>query len=430
MHAPGSDPGACGPGSGLGRRSYDDAVAASEQSAGLRRYADLCAAPGVARIVAAALIGRIPNGMAPLATVLLVRGEGRSYAAAGIVAAATSLATAIGWPLWGRIVDRTGQARVLCWLAFAYPAALVALAISATSGAPLLVLIACAGLSGATMAPIGACIRALWPSLVATDGMRATAYAFEAWVQEVFFIAGPLLVALITALAAPWVAVIAAAALACAGTAWFAFAPAVRAVPPSPHAPSRTGALASAGLRTVMLSSFAIGTAFGIVEVLMPAFAEAHGSRANGGFALASFAFGSLLGGLWIGTRPPARQLGRRFAVLLGALALALTPPLVAPSLPVMCAFMLVAGLPIAAAFAASYGLVGALAVPGTTTEAFAWLTTAIVTGLALGTSAGGAAVEHLGLTGALALAAPCVGVAAVAAVARRASLVIPEPVP
>jgi MFS family permease len=405
-------------------------VVVSEQSAGLRRYADLFAVPGVARIVAAALIGRIPNGMAPLATVLLVRGEGRSYAAAGIVAAATSLASAIGWPLWGRIVDRTGQARVLRWLAFAYPVALVALAVCATRRAPLGALIACAALSGLTMAPIGACMRALWPSLVAGEAMRDTAYAFEAWVQEVFFITGPLLVALLVALAAPWVAVVAAAVLAGSGTVWFAFAPAVRAVPPSPHASSRAGALGSAGLRTVMLSSLAIGTAFGIVEVLMPAFAEAHGSRANGGFALASFSCGSLLGGIWIGTRAPSQRLGRRFALLLGLLAVALTPPVIAPSLPVMCLFMLVAGIPIAPAFAASYGLVGALAVPGTTTEAFAWLTTAIVAGLALGTSAGGVAVEHLGLTGALALAAPCVGVAALAAVARHASLVLPEPVP
>jgi predicted membrane-bound mannosyltransferase len=80
--------------------------------------------------------------------------------------------------------------------------------------------------------------------------------------------------------------------------------------------------------------------------------------------------------------------------------------------------------------FATSYGLVDALALPGTTTEAFAWLTTAIVAGLALGTSVGGAAVERLGLTGALALAAPCVGVAALAAFARHATLAVPEALP
>jgi predicted MFS family arabinose efflux permease len=90
---------------------------------------------------------------------------------------------------------------------------------------------------------------------------------------------------------------------------------------------------------------------------------------------------------------------------------------------------MLIAGMPIAPAFAASYGLVDELGVPGTTTEAFSWLTTAIVGGLAVGTSLGGAAIDPLGITGALALAAPCAGIAALLAFARHASLTVAEPV-
>jgi MFS family permease len=404
-------------------------VGVSEQSAGLRRYADVLAFPGVGRIVAAALIGRLPGGMAPLAMLLLVRGEGRSYAVAGVVVAASSLASAAGSPLLGRIVDRTGQARLLLWLAFAYPAALTALVLLAIHHAPVIALVVCAAVSGAVVPPVGACMRALWPELVSGPGLRDTAYAFEAWVQEVFFILGPLIVAAIASLVAPWAAVMAAAAFALIGSVWFALAPAVRAVRPSPRS-SRAGALESSALRTVLLSSFALGMAFGVAEVLMPAFGEAHGSRAQGGLALASFACGSLIGGLWIGTRPPARRLGTRFAVSLGLLALALLPPLVAPSLPVMCVLMLIAGMPIAPAFAASYGLVDELGVPGTATEAFSWLTTAIVGGLAVGTSGGGAAIDSLGITGALALAAPCAAIAALVAFLRHASLTVPEPVP
>jgi MFS family permease len=403
-------------------------VGEGEQSAGLRRYADVLAFPGVGRIVAAALLGRLPNGMTPLATLLLVRGEGRSYAVAGVVVAASSLASAAGSPLVGRLVDRTGQARVLLSLTFAYPAALIVLVLLATRDAPVLALVACAAVGGAVVPPLGACMRALWPELVSGPGARETAYAFEAWVQELFFIGGPLVVAAIASVVAPWAAMLAAAAFSFGGTLWFALAPAVRAVRPSPRA-SRAGALGSAALRTVMLSTFAMGTTFGVVEVLMPAFGEAHGSRAQGGFALASFALGSLIGGLWIGTRPPARHLGTRFAVSLGALGLALLPPLVAPSLPVMCVLMVIAGMPIAPAFAASYGLVDELGVPGTTTEAFSWLTTAIVAGLAVGTSAAGAAIDPLGITGALALAAPCAGIAALVAFLRHASLTAAEPV-
>jgi predicted MFS family arabinose efflux permease len=273
-------------------------------------------------------------------------------------------------------------------------------------------------------------MRALWPSLLGSQGSRDTAYALEAWLQELFFIFGPLIVGAIAVVGPPWVAVMAAAACAAVGTVWFALTPAVRSAERSARPASRAGALGSAAVRTVMVASFALGGAFGIVEVSMPAFAEVHGSRAQGGFALSCFALGSLLGGLWIGTRPPTRRLAMRFALSLGALALLLLPPLVAPSLLVMCAVMLLAGLPIAPAFAASYGLVDELAVPGTTTEAFAWLGTAVVTGLALGTSVGGVAVERLGLTGALALAAPCAGAAAVIALARRASLTLPEPIP
>lgn len=401
-----------------------------EQSAGLRRYADVLRAPGVGRIAAAALIARLPTGMTPLATVLLVRDEGRSYAVAGLVVAASALAGAVGQPLWGRLIDRIGQARVLLPLAIAYPLGLAGMALAATEGAPAAVVATFAAFAGGTLPPVGSCMRALWPSLMPTQGLRDTAYALEAWLQELFFILGPLIVAGIATVAPAWATILAAALCAGVGTVWFALAPPVLAARGSPRTASHAGALSSAAVRTVMISCVALGIGFGVVEVVMPAFGEAHATRAQGGFALACFALGSLIGGIWIGTRPPAARLGLRFAVSLAVLAVLLVPPLVAPSLPVMCVLMVFAGMPIAPAFAASYGLVGELAPPGTTTEAFAWLTTAIVTGLAIGTSVGGAAVDPLGVTGALAIAAPCAGLAALAAFTRLGSLAIPEPVP
>jgi predicted MFS family arabinose efflux permease len=176
-------------------------------------------------------------------------------------------------------------------------------------------------------------------------------------------------------------------------------------------------------VRTVILSCIALGCAFGVVEVTMPAFAEIHATRAQGGFALACFAAGSLIGGVWSGTRPAPLRPELRFAFMLGALGVLLLPPLLAPSLAVVCVLMVVAGIPIAPAFASSYGLVDRLAVPGTTTEAFSWLSTAIVTGVSLGTAVGGLVIEHAGVTWALALAAPCALAAALTVLALRASL-------
>ena len=201
----------------------------TEQPAGLRRYGAVLGAPGVANVVGASLLARLTVGMAPLATLLLIRGEGRSYAVAGIVLAASALACAIAWPLVGRVADRGGQTRVLLPLALAYPVAFCGLALLAVRDAPVAALAICAALAGATLPPIGACMRALWPSMLADDELRDTAYALEAWMQELFFIVGPLIVAALAAVGPPWAAVVVAAGLCLVGTVWFALTAPVRA---------------------------------------------------------------------------------------------------------------------------------------------------------------------------------------------------------
>ena len=88
-----------------------------------------------------------------------------------------------------------------------------------------------------------------------------------------------------------------------------------------------------------------------------------------------------------------------------------------------MCVLMVIAGIPIAPAFASSYGLVDRLAVPETTTEAFSWLSTAIVTGVSLGTAVGGVVIENHGPTWSLALAPPCALAAGLVVLALRRTL-------
>lgn len=61
------------------------------------------------RLLAGTLIGRLPNGMAPLAILLLIQHEGGTLALAGALCALYSLAAALGQPVLGRLVDRHGQ---------------------------------------------------------------------------------------------------------------------------------------------------------------------------------------------------------------------------------------------------------------------------------------------------------------------------------
>ena len=80
------------------------------------------------------------------------------------------------------------------------------------------------------------------------------------------------------------------------------------------------GPLAAAGMRTLAVVLLAFGTAIGIVQVLLPAFADERGSAETGGLLLALLSGGSLIGGLVYGARswpgPPRRRLA---TLMLGA---------------------------------------------------------------------------------------------------------------
>ena len=393
---------------------------------GAGAWRELLRAPGVPRVVGAGLLARLPLGMNALGEVLLIRDQGGSYAAAGLVAAGGSVATAVSGPALGRAIDRLGQTRVLLPLAVLYPAAVAGLVLAALADAALAWLVLLAVATGAFLPPVGASIRVLLPTLVPRPELRATAYAMEASLQEVFFITGPLLVALLVTVASPSVALAVSATAGSVGTVLFATSRASRSLAGAGarHGGGRRGgALASGGVRTVALASMAMGAAFGAVEVSMPAFGEANGSRAAGGLALAAYAAGSLAGGIWIGARPAATDLARRYALALTAFAAGLLLLLLASSIGSMVLLILVAGLPIAPAFAAAYGLIDDTAPSGTSTEAFAWMSTAIVLGLAAGTAAAGALIERAGTDASLALACAAGFAGLACAVLGRATL-------
>ena len=278
--------------------------------AGAGAWGELLRGPGVRRLVAAGLVARLPMGMNALGVVLLIRDAGESYAGAGVVAAATALASAVGTPVLGRLIDRVGQTRVLVPVAFAFPAALALLIALAQGCAGVALLAASAALAGALVPPISASIRALWPGLVPRPELRVTAYALEASLQEIFFLVGPLLVALLVVIGSPAIAVGVAAAAGALGTLAFAATAPSRAWRPEVHSAEdprrRGGALADGGVRALALVSLSMGVAFGSFEISMPAFGEAEGNRALGGLALAGISLGSLVGGLWMGSRPSA----------------------------------------------------------------------------------------------------------------------------
>ena len=178
-----------------------------------------------------------------------MRSAGHSYAVVGAVVAALSVAAAAAAPILGRLVDRVGQARVLIPLSFLFPLSLGLLVLFANRDASALLLVVLAAATGSTLPPIGACIRTIWPSMLPAAGLRETAYALEAWLQEFAFVLGPVLVGGIAALTSASVAMLVAGVLGLVGTLWFSLTPPVQAAHGHRGAGTHTrrGALGSPG---------------------------------------------------------------------------------------------------------------------------------------------------------------------------------------
>ena len=393
------------------------------------RYATVLRGHGTAAPLVASIVGRLSLGMTGLALLLLVKDRTGSYAVAGLVSACYALSFAAFGPSRARAADRRGPVPALLLTCALHPLSLVVLVALSAADVPVWALLPPALLGGATVPPVGPVMRAIWGSLL--EGRdRVTAYSLESVVVELCFVLGPLLTALLAATVDPAAAVLASAALALVGALWMTATPVVRAVVPheTPHR-SRTGPLGSPAVRALLLTVAAIGAGFGAIEVALPAYVEGQGARpASAGILLAVWAAGSMVGGLVYGglslVRPPRQQL----PLLVAALAVGTALPLLATGSVVMGMALFAYGLTIAPFTACNAVLLGEAAPPGTTTEAFAWSSSMIFGGAALGTGVAGWLVEVSGPTAGLAVTTVSGLLALAAAVSGLARLRGSEP--
>jgi hypothetical protein len=88
-----------------------------------------------------------------------------------------------------------------------------------------------------------------------------------------------------------------------------------------------------------------------------------------------------------------------------------------------MCFLVVLAGLPIAPLIATRNELAGAVALPGSETEAYTWPLTALVSGVSLGAAVAGALADGPGWRAAVLAAVAASAFGALVSVVRRESL-------
>ncbi len=382
----------------------------------------------------AAVIARLPLSMAPLGILLLVEAERGTYSLAGFVTGAYAVGSALGTPLWGRLMDRFGQIRVLVPTALTSASLLAALAVATVGTVPAAVLLGLAALSGFFYPPMSPALRSSWRVIFPDRGSRRVAFALDGTSVELVFVGGPLLLSLLLVLTPPVVPLLVTAAAMAGGSLTYCLTDAVRRPQPAPSAPPpaadgkparvHRSALTAAGVGALLLVMLTMSIGFGQLDTSLAATAGiVLGSTERVGLLFLAIAGGSAAGGLIYGTRSWPFDERRAVPALLAAFALMLAVMAVLlrlPGVPLWALFpvLVVTGATIAPALIMQQSLLDHLAPENRLNEAQAFLSAANTTGAAAGTAIAGVLIDFQGLGvsfgGAAAGAALAAGVAVV----------------
>jgi predicted MFS family arabinose efflux permease len=381
-------------------------------------------APGARRLFAASIVARLPLEMIGIGLLIHAQHLTGSFAAAGVVSGVYAIALGVAGPVLGRLVDRRGASAVLLGTAGVAAALLVATALAPTA-IPVAVLAALAGGVGIATPPVGACLRTQLPGLLDNPASLRSAYALEASLVELTYIFGP---PAALAIGEAWST---GAALAVAGMVQLAATAAYAAQPASRRRPaqllerrSHGGSLRTPAMRTLVIVLLAVGMLLGGDEVTVIAAAKAlrHSAAAIPLFGI--WGAGSFVGGLLVTRLGGGARSATGLALLLGWLTLGhLTLIPADGSVVALGAALLLAGMAIAPTEASLYAMVERAAPPGTVTEAFAWLATAMAVGSAVGAAVAGVLVDCAGPSAGFALGGAAGGIAVVATVLRSRTI-------
>jgi MFS family permease len=360
-----------------------------------RPYRTLFRQRYVTYIIVTNLVGRLPTGMAALAIALFLRDQGMSFSVVGGVVGSYAVATAVGGPLLSRAVDRQGQGRILPMSSLLCSSGFIALAFD--HGWALPVTIVLVVICGLCYPPLEPCLRSVWPSMLNNERSVAVAYTLDASLQQILFVAGPMLTTIIALSFSPTVALVTTGLLVIVGTALYVVPAPVRQWRAEARTHDWAGPLRVRDFRYLLISMGCVGFVLGIFNIGAVKYAETVNMPIMSGVLLGAHAIGSLLGGIYYGGRQWNRSPSSHLALLLAALTVCYLPLPFVPSGFFMTALMGIAGLFLAPVLAAAFVMIGEVAPSGTLTEAAAWLMAIVGAGVATGSAVAGA-IQQFGL--------------------------------
>ena len=372
-------------------------------------YRELARNEGVFRILFSQLTARFPFGMLSIIVLLHMQQQFGEYTSAGVVLATQSIGQAISGPLSSRLMGKFGMRRVL-WITSVFCTGFII--VIAFVHLPLAITALISFSIGLTTPPITPAVRTLYPRLVPGNQISAL-FSLDAAAQELIWVLGPVIAVFIAAQFGTAVGLTVAAAFMLGGGAWFILSRPVGVVKIPPSRGSLGAVLRAPDSRhcnnhrLLLVASFAAIEA-GIVRAFAPAGDGGH-SSIESGIVLAIFAAGSLVGGLFVGGRPlrPWSLAIRIGIVLAGTLAC-----LVSLNIWWLSLVLFIGGLGTAPTFAGISSMIGSTIKFSETAEAFGWIGTGQLVGVATGSAVAGIAIDAMGAVGAIIVSSALITIA------------------
>lgn len=348
-------------------------------------YGQILRLPGIAPLIASQLVARSPGGMLSIAIIMHIHNLFGSYAFAGLAVASFSVGAAVAGPVTSRWMSSWGMRQVLILTTIVFVATLVVIASVDLVFPAYLV----AGvLLGAANPPVQSAVRTIYPKIVNAKQLTAV-FSLDASAQELIWVLGPMIAALVAVQFSTMAALLLTAVLALGGGLWFILQPSVGMVR-IPHSSRRIGTvLTKPPVFFMVIIGMALIATCGAIEAATVA--ELGEDGIASGIVLAAFSAGSLTGGLAIGNAKVTRwSLVRRMTVVAVGAGLAS----IVMNAWWIGAMLVLAGLGIAPALGLLFTVVSSSVRFSDTAEAYGWVGTGQLIGSALGSAAAGFAVD------------------------------------
>ncbi|MFC9516105.1 MFS transporter [Nocardiaceae bacterium NPDC056970] len=384
-------------------------------------YREIFSARGSAAFSAAGFVARLPIAMVGIGIVTMLSQLRGDYGVAGALSAVFALAYAAITPLVSRAADRYGQRRVLPAASAVSACALAAMLLCVRLGTPDFVLFLLAIPAGC-MPTIGAMVRARWTALYRGQPQLRTAFAFESVLDEVCFIAGPVISVGLSVSVFPEAGPLLALILLVVGT--FALV-AQRGTEPAVAEHGSSGGASvvrNPAIWALVAVMLGMGTIFGSVDVTSIAFATDRGAPAAATIALALFAGGSAVAGIVFGALRPGAALRRQLVFATVVVAVLVWPLLLVGSIPTLTAALALAGISVAPTLIIATTLVETVVPHHKLTEGITWTVTGLGVGVAVGSALAGQMIDRFGTRAGFAVT---VGAGAVALVVALAAYLL-----